>query len=334
MDGRVLTARNRLRRWMWVGAAIGLGHLSPLSAQAPVRRPLEVFNAGSLAIPFQRLLQAFAGRHPQLKPAQENSGSLAAVRKLTELDKIPDVLAVADYALIPEFLIPRYTTWYVTFATNSLALVYTDASSGAQEINEQNWFRVLQRPEVRWGHANPSLDPAGYRTDMAFQLAERHYGVSGLARRLRAAAHPRHMRGKSADLVALIQLGELDYAWTYTSLARWHRLRFVPLPPEVSLGEPSLAEWYGTASVRLPGVSLAAKDSVEVRGKPIVYALTIPRDAPHPETAVAFVQFVASAEGRAILEAANLTALERPVLGGPGEPPALLRPLFATAPEP
>ncbi len=323
-----------MRRWMWVAAIVGIGHLPPLSAQAPVHGPLEVFNAGSLAVPFHRLLRAFAARNPEVEPAQENSGSLAAVRKVTELHKIPDVLAVADYALIPDLLIPRYTSWYVTFATNSLALVYTDASNGAQEINQRNWFLVLQRPEVRWGHADPALDPAGYRTRMAFQLAERHYGEPGLARRLSAAAHPRHMRGKSADLVALIQLGELDYAWTYTSLARFHRLRFVPLPPEVSLGEPSLAEWYGTASVRVPGVSLAGRDSVEFRGKPISYALTVPRDAPHPEAAVAFVEFVASAEGRAILEAANLTALERPVLGGAGEPPAQLRSSFADAPEP
>lgn len=323
-----------MRRWMVVAAMVGIGCLPPLSAQAQVHGPLEVFNAGSLAVPFHRLLQAFAVRYPGVEPAQENSGSLAAVRKLTELDRIPDVLAVADYALIPDLLIPRYTTWYATFATNSLTLVYTDRSNGAREITPQNWFRVLQHPEVRWGYADPALDPAGYRTRMAFQLAERHYGEAGLARRLSAAAHPRYMRGKSADLVALIQLGELDYAWTYTSLARLHGLRLVPLPSEVSLGEPALAEWYGTASVRLPGATLAGKDSVEFRGRPISYALTVPRHAPHPEAAVAFVQFVASAEGRAILEAANLTALARPVLGGVSTPPAPLRPLFVDAPEP
>ncbi|NNG15828.1 MAG: solute-binding protein, partial [Gemmatimonadales bacterium] len=289
MEGRVLTMWNCLRRWVWILAVVGTGQLPSLNAQAPVRGPLDVFNAGSLAVPFHRLLRAFGDRHPEVEPAQENSGSLAAVRKLTELDKIPDVLAVADYSIIPELLIPRHASWYATFATNSLALVYTDGSNGAQEITAQNWFRVLQRPEVRWGRADPALDPAGYRTQLAFQLAERHYGKPGLARLLSAAAHPRHMRGKSADLVALIQLGELDYAWTYTSLARMHGLRFVPLPPEVSLGVPALAKWYGTASVRLPGATLGGRDSVEVRGTPISYALTVPRDAPHPETAVAFV---------------------------------------------
>ena len=290
--------------------------------------PLVVYNAGSLAVPFNRLLSAFASRHPGVKPAQENSGSLAAARKLTELGKIPDVLAVADYTIIPELLVPSFATWYATFATNSLTLVYSNESAGAAEITGQNWYRVLQRPGVRWGYADPALDPAGYRTLMAFQLAERHYREPGLARRLNAAADPRYMRGKSADLVALIQLGELDYAWTYTSLAKMHGLSFVALPPEVTLGDPTLADWYQRAMVRLPGATLAGRDSLEFRGAPIAYALTIPRDAPHPDVAAAFIAFLVSDEGRTVLEGAALTPIERPVVGGPGVPPAGVRGLL------
>ena len=85
-----------MRRWIFVAVMVGIGSLSPRSAQAQVHGPLEVFNAGSLAVPFHHLLQAFAVRYPGVEPAQENSGSLAAARKLTELEKIPDVLAVAD----------------------------------------------------------------------------------------------------------------------------------------------------------------------------------------------------------------------------------------------
>lgn len=307
-------------------AALGLG--TPLWAQVPVSGPLEVYNAGSLAVPFNRLLNAFASRYPGVKPAQENSGSLAAARKLTELGKIPDILAVADYNIIPELLIPRFAAWYATFATNSLTLVYSKESAGAADVTGQNWYRVLQRPGVRWGYADPALDPAGYRTLMAFQLAERHYREPGLEQQLNAAADSRYMRGKSADLVALIQLGELDYAWMYISLAKMHGLSVVALPPEVTLGDPTLADWYRSATVRLPGATLAGRDSLEFRGAPIAYALTIPRDAPHPDAAAAFVAFIVSDDGRAILEAANLTPLERPVAAGPGVPPASLRGLF------
>jgi molybdate/tungstate transport system substrate-binding protein len=73
--------------------------------------------------------------------------------------------------------------------------------------------------------------------------------------------------------------------------------------------------------VRLPGTSRAGKDSIEFRGEPIVYALTIPKAAPHPRTAQAFVRFVFSPDGQAILKTNGFTLLEKPLLGGPERPP-------------
>jgi molybdate/tungstate transport system substrate-binding protein len=67
---------------------------------------------------------------------------------------------------------------------------------------------------------------------------------------------------------------------------------------------------------------------VEFRGEPIVYALTIPRNAPHPEVAEAFIRFVYSTEGQRILAEAGLQPLVTPALGGPGQPPLSLRGLF------
>jgi molybdate/tungstate transport system substrate-binding protein len=283
--------------------------------------PLVVFNAGSLAKPFSEMLRAFKGKYPEVIPAQENSGSLEAARKITDLGKVPDVIGVADYGIIPKLLIPKHATWYATFARNSMVLIYSDQSIGANEINGSNWWRVLLRPKVRAGHSDPALDPNGYRTLMVFQLAEKFYRRPGLANRLNRAFPPRYIRPKEADLTALVQAGELDYSWSYASIAKTSGLRYVSLPPEIDLSEPKLADWYSHAAVRLPGASRAAKDSVEFRGEPIVYALTIPTAAPHRETAEAFVGFVFSPEGDAILKANGFMVLDRPLLGGSGKPP-------------
>jgi molybdate/tungstate transport system substrate-binding protein len=294
----------------------------PLHAQEPLSGPLVVYNAGSLARPFSDLLRAFVARHPDVRPAQENSGSIEATRKLTELDKIPDVLGVADYGIIPKLLIPKYTTWYASFAKNAMVLVYTDQSAGATEINGRNWWQVLLRPGVRSGHSNPALDPNGYRTLMVFQLAEKFYHQPGLAARLDRAEPPRYLRPKEADLTALVQSGELDYAWSYLSIAKTAGLKHVDLPPEVDLSDPRRASWYAQASVRVPGAGRTGADSVEFQGEPIVYGLTIPTAAPHPAAALAFVRFLLSDEGRATLAADGFTALTAPVFGGPGKPPA------------
>lgn len=315
--------RGVLRRTIVVSGLVLALSAAGLSAQS-LSGPLVVYNAGSLAVPIDRLLKAFQRGHPDVRPAQENAGSLESARKITELGKVPDVIALADYAIFPKLLLPDHATWYATFATNAMVLAYTPQSTAADRITSENWYQVLQERGVRWGRSEPSLDPAGYRTLMVFQLAEGHYGVPGLADRLLAAGDPRYIRPKEADLIALLQVGELDYAFEYQSLARFHHLPFVSLPREVNLGDPAQADRYAGAVVRLPGKSLAGADSITFRGEPIVYGLTIPVAAPHPDLAQAFVRFVLSPEGRAIVEESGLTPLTDPRFEG--HPPADLHP--------
>jgi molybdate/tungstate transport system substrate-binding protein len=322
----------RTSRRLWpvvAAAALLLGDSGAALAQnASLTGELVVFNAGSLGFPFRNLLRAFSKANPGVRTAQESSGSLEAARKLTELGKTPNILAVADYAVIPKLLIPAHADWYATFATNALVLAFRNESQGAFEINTQNWYRILLRPGVRTGRSDPALDPAGYRTLMVWQLAERYYRQPTLATLLRAATPPRYVRPKEADLTALLQLGEFDYIWTYASIAKTNGFRWLDLPPEINLSDPAMAAAYAQARVTLPGATRAAGDRVEFRGEPIVYALTIPKGAPHPEVAAAFVRFVFSQEGQRILAEAGLQPSVPPALGGPGQPPLSLRALF------
>ena len=289
---------------------------TPLVAQAPAG-PLTVFNAGSLAASFRELLQAFAARHPGVAPRQESSGSLEAVRKLTDLGRVPDVLGVADYQVLTGLVVPRHADWYATFARNSMVLIYTSRSIGAEEITGQNWWQILLRPGVRTGRSDPALDPNGYRTLMVTQLAEGHYRQPGLAARLLAAMPPRYVRPKEADLVALVQAGELDYAWSYRNIAVATGLPSVALPAEVDLSDPRQDARYRQAKVRVP--SGAGADSLTLVGEPILYALTIPRQAPNPAAAAAFVRFVLSPDGQAILRRHGYILIDRP--GVVGRPP-------------
>jgi len=304
---------------------------APAGAQA-LRGPIVVYNAGSLARPFKELLDAFRAANPGVTPAQENSGSLEAARKLTELNKVPDVLAVADYNVIDDLLRPKYAAWYATFARNAMVLAYTDRSLDAAEIDSTNWWRVLLKKGVRAGHSDPALDPNGYRTLIVLQLAERYYQQPGLAGRLDAAMPPRYQRPKEADLTALLQAGELDYAWTYRSLAETNGLRYVTLPKAIDLSDPALAKQYEAASIRIPGANRAGGDSLTLRGEPIVYALTIPVGAPHPALAAAFVRFALSAEGRAIIQRNGFVVLPVPMVVG--TPPPDVVSMYNPSPSP
>ena len=303
-------------------AAILLPLLAGCGRDASPPATLTVFNAGSLARPMRAALDSFA-RRERVTVAQESAGSLESARKLTELGKIPDVLALADEEVFPQLLVPEHARWYAGFARNRMVLAYTDRSRYANEITADNWFDVLARPGVEVGRANPNLDPNGYRTLLALQLAERHYRKPGLAARVLASIPARNVRPKEADLVGLLQVGEMDYVWSYESIARGVGLRYLTLPHEMDLGELADSALYGQASVRVTGKTPA--DSITFRGRPIVYALTIPTRAPNPALAERFVTFLLSPEGVAILRAAKLDALARPVVVGDGAPAAVAR---------
>ncbi len=278
------------------------------------KRPLVVYNAAALGPPFKAVLDSAERLGLITGIAQENSPSLSAVRKVTELGSVPDILATADVSLFDSLIIPKYATWYIVFGTNALVLAYSDRSALAARAAEVPWPDLLLRPGVRTGRSDPRIDPSGYRALMAVQLAERFYHRPGLADSLLAAMPDRYVRHAEADLSALVQAGELDYSWTYRNLARAHGLLWVELPPEISLESPALADWYAQARVTLPGS--ANQRDLTLRGAPIVFALTIPHDASSPRQAQRFVEFLLSAEGRSVMERAGFTMLARPVVVG------------------
>ncbi len=282
---------------------------------------LVAYNAGSLARPLRAALDSFAAREG-VRVEQESAGSLETARKLTELGKIPDVVALADHEIFPQLLVPTLTEWYALFARNRMVIAYTDRSRGASEITDENWWRVLSRPDVDVGRADPNLDPNGYRTLLVLQLAERHYRQPGLAERLLANAPPSNVRPKEADLVGLLEAGEMDYIWSYESMAQAAGLRYVQLPDEIDLGTPADSAGYAAASVRVIGKTPA--DTLTLRGAPIVYALSIPTAAPHRPLALRFVRWLFSSDGQRVLRAARLDALEQPIVIG--TPPQELTP--------
>ena len=284
--------------------------------------PLLLFAAGSLARPLRAALDTFAAREG-IAADLESAGSLETVRKITDLQRVPDVVALADRELFPRLLIPAHATWYASFARNTLVLAFTDRSRGAAGMHGDRWTEVLQRSGVEVGRSDPDRDPGGYRALIAMRLAERHYAQRGLAGRLLATAPARNVRPKSSDLVALLQAGELDYIWVYESVARAAGLRQLELPGRVNLGEPADSAFYALESVRVQGAS--ARDTIELRGEPIVFALGIPTRAPHPAAAERFVAWLLSDAGGQTLRAFHLKLLDPPALVGTGAPPAVVR---------
>jgi molybdate/tungstate transport system substrate-binding protein len=184
------------------------------SAAEPAGKVI-VFHAGSLTVPFARMEKEFEARHPNLDILREAGGSTRMARMISELDKPADIMASADFAVIDKSLIPGKASWNIRFATNQLVLAYTPESKFAGEINAENWYKILGRPGVIWGHSDPNLDPCGYRSLMVLQLAEKYYEEPGLYKELLANRPEENIRPKSVELVSLLETGNMDYAWEY-----------------------------------------------------------------------------------------------------------------------
>jgi molybdate/tungstate transport system substrate-binding protein len=274
---------------------------------------LVVFDAGTLAAPLKAAFDSFAVTHPAVLQ-QENAGSLETARKLIDLGKTPDVIALADYDIFPRLLMPTQTTWYAIFARNRMVVAYSAKSRGASGLTAANWWQALTQPGVEVGRSDPNLDPAGYRALLVFQLAEIEYKHAGLAAALERAASARDIRPKSADLVALVQAGELDYAFVYESTAQDAHLQYIALPARINLGEPADSAFYARASVRVVGAT--PRDTIEVRGAPIRYALSIPTAAPHRPVAEQFVAYLASPAGVRVMRSRHLDAIDHPIRVG------------------
>jgi len=295
-----------MRKALWV--VIGwmfVVFLSPFVARGG---EVIIFHAGSLTVPFKKVEKLFEETYKGVDVKREAAGSRTCARKITDLRKPCDIMASADVEVITTLLFPEYADTCYEFATNQMVIAYTPRSKYAKEINVRNWYEILAKDDVSFGHSDPEADPCGYRTVLLFQLAERFYKKPGIVKRLTKKAL---IRPKSVELIALLETGNLDYAFEYRSVAVQHNLKYLELPKEIDLSDPSLKDYYRQASIRLKGKRPG--EYITVRGKPISYGITVLKNAPHKDLAVKFLRFLLDPEkGMKILRECGQTPIIPP----------------------
>jgi molybdate/tungstate transport system substrate-binding protein len=261
------------------------------------QKELIIFHAGSLSVPLKEIAREYENRYPDTKILLESAGSLVCARKITELKKPCDIIASSDYFVINELLIPEYTSWSIRFATNEIVIAGREKSKYSGELNSGNWMDILQRKDVIYARSDPDSDPCGYRTVFTFMLAEKFYGRPGLTEKM-ASKNKEYIRPKEVDLVALLESNVIDYMFQYKSVAIQHGLKYIRLPSEINLGEPSKNDIYSSVSIDVAGSKPGTK--MKVTGDYINYSITVLDKAPQKEEAVNFLEFLLGPEGMKI----------------------------------
>ena len=254
-----------------------------------------IFHAGSLTVPFAEMEKRFETAHPDIDILREAGGSTKMARMISELNKPADIMASADFKVIDKNLIPKKADWNIRFATNQLVLCYTDDSRYAGEINADNWYEILKRKDVVWGHSEPNLDPCGYRSLMVLQLAEKFYNKPGLYDQIIANRPLKNVRPKSVELVSMLKTGHMDYAWEYLSVAVQHGLKYLTLDDHINLGNYKYDDFYKQAQVKVTGKKPGTW--ITRTGKSCTYGITLVKEAPNKAGAVLFLEYLLSADG-------------------------------------
>ena len=180
-----------------------------------------------------------------------------------------------------------WVTWYITFAKSPLVLGYSPSSRFAAQFRSKPWYEVITQPGIRVGRTDPKLDPKGKLTVEALADAAATLHMPALI----------HLLGgfpvfPEESLVGRLEAGQLDAGFFYSTEAKEQHIQTVPLTPIA---------------------------------KSATYTVTILRNAPDAQGAGAFVAFLLSGSGRAILTQHGLILLTPKLVGSPSALPAKLR---------
>jgi molybdate/tungstate transport system substrate-binding protein len=279
-----------------------------------------------------RIVEEFEVANQDIDVEIQAHGSIQVIRHLTELGEDVDIVAVADYSLIPllmyHTMMPDgrpYADWYIKPATNQLVLAYTPDSKYAAELNTDNWYDIITRSDVRVGLADPRMDAVGYRTLMVTKLAESYYNTPSIMKDafgkhftipitsidqeaaslitvpelLEPSADRMYLRGASMQLISLLQSNDIDYTFEYKSVVAQQGLDYLELPPQINLGDERYIDNYVKVRVKL---DFRRFKSIipEFEGLPIEYGLAIANNSEQQDEAARFIAFILGPDGQRI----------------------------------
>ncbi|MDQ6781663.1 MAG: extracellular solute-binding protein [Candidatus Eremiobacteraeota bacterium] len=260
---------------------------------------LDVAYAGSMASVMEGPVKAAVSQQLGLEWHGRAQGSNALARLIVGGNIEPDVFVSITPAPMRLVLKSGKAQPALPVARTEMAIAYSPESRFAAQFEasgtpgETAWWKVLQRPGVRFGRSDPLTDPQGRNIIFTMQLAARLYREPALVERvLGPAINPRQIFPEPT-LLARLQSGELDATSAYRAQFGNFKLPFLTLPPEINLGDPRFASRYATAALSLGGKVY--------KPEPLVYYATVLRGARHPAAADRFVRWLTGPQGQALL---------------------------------
>jgi molybdate/tungstate transport system substrate-binding protein len=169
---------------------------------------------------------------------------------------------------------------------------YAPLLAKADDPGAKPWWQILETPGIRFGRTDPDTDPQGLNIIFTMQLAGIYYRQPGLADKILGPLINPQQIFQEPQVMARLQAVQLDASSAYKTQPAVLGLPFVELPKEINLGEASRENEYKRATVNLNGKTL--------HPSPLVFYAAALKDAPQPELANRFIDWLVAAEAKAI----------------------------------
>ena len=264
-----------MRRSTFVLGAVAASLAAPALSEG--NSVVSVLYAGSLVTPMEGPVKAALATHG-IDFQGQSGGSKQLANFISSGLKDPDIFISVDPKLVSG--LGSKVEKSTTFASTSLGIGWTDKSKFNalfQDVilGKTSVVSALETPGVRIGRTDPQLDPKGAYTVQAVTMLA---GADG-ARKILGDDTNSAQVFPEETLLTRVETGDIDAGFFYKTEAVARDFHFFPLPGAASMSEK------------------------------ISYTLAVMRNAPHPEQAKAFANFIINGEGKAILEKAGLTYL-------------------------
>src|SRR6202050_1411711 len=155
--------------------AMASAFLAGCAKNSPPQKTLVIYHHGSPTPAIEAAEKVFEAKYPDIKVMREKGDALTNMRKVTDLGKYADIVYTDDYSIIPPVMFPKYADFWIMYAHDKMTLAYAANSKYAAEVNPGNWYEILQRPEVKWGIADPNAGPDGYFSLGQIMLSNIYY---------------------------------------------------------------------------------------------------------------------------------------------------------------
>jgi molybdate/tungstate transport system substrate-binding protein len=294
------------------------------SASNSPSQTVSVLYAGSLGTVMEHGIGLAFTKATGIAFQGEAQGSVGGAQLIRDHLRTPDVFVSSDPLVNENYLMGaangNIVNWYMLIASSQIVLGYLPGNPHAKEFDEvaggkMPWYQLLEKPGIRFGRGDPTIDPKGFRTIFLFHLAANYYHRPELNTILGTPQNPAQVFPEIV-LMARVEAGQFDAGFFYRHEAVARNIGYITFPPEINLGDPKFAAEYAKQTY-------TNAQGVTVHGAPISFSIMIPAGALHADAAISFVKFVLTS--RALLRQYGFGDVPHQVGGDPGQIPPPLR---------